>query len=85
MDKEIADPAERARREEATKSQRLDAEDNEFLNLLKQSRGKGPSQARPTNDRDFGVRISKPETLGGLKIIDMRGEDSNVLSDFKNL
>ncbi len=39
MDREIADPIERAKREEEQKRHRLDAEDNEFLNLLKQSRG----------------------------------------------
>ena len=35
----MIDPVERAKREEAVKKQRLDAEDNEFLSLLKQSRG----------------------------------------------
>jgi len=31
----MIDPIERAKREEEVKKQRLDAEDNEFLNLLK--------------------------------------------------
>jgi|LauGreDrversion4_2_1035121.scaffolds.fasta_scaffold288845_2 hypothetical protein len=40
-EKELVDPVERAKRAEETKKHQLDAEDNEFLSLLKRSGGKG--------------------------------------------
>lgn len=41
QDKELVDPVERAKKAEENKRHQLDAEDNEFLSLLKRSGGKG--------------------------------------------